>query len=311
MSDLPTLIEEYLAFRLARGFQPSKKLERLLRQFVASVPTHGDHEPVFDQADALRWANAPAGARDAWRAGRLSMVRQFALYVSGSGMPVQIPPGKQGPASRARAVPFIYTRGEIDALLLSATALFTVLRAATMRTLIGLLAVTGMRIGEALRIEIDDLDIEHGVLLIKHAKLEHQRVNCLDATTCDALTAYLALPHRNRLGVGGDRPLFTTGTGGAVSASTIRSAFQVMRIHAGLQPRAGARPRLHDFRHTFATRTMIEAYDCGRDPAATLAALAIWLGHTSPAYTYWYLQAVPELAAIAAQRLEPDDGRNK
>ncbi len=309
MSDLPALIEEYLAFRLARGFQPSQKLARSLRQFAASVPSH-DGGVVFDQADALRWANAPARAKDAWRATRLSMVRQLAIYVSGSGLPVQIPSGKQGPAARARAVPFIYTPDEIDALLHSATGLFTVLRAATMRTLIGLLAVTGMRIGEALRIEIDDLDIERGALLIKHAKLERQRVNCLDLTACEALTAYLTLPQRNRLGVGGDRPLFTTGAGSAVGIGTISAAFQAMRAHAGLQPRAGARPRLHDFRHTFATRTMIDAYESGRDPAAALAALAIWLGHTSPAYTYWYLQAIPELAAIAARRLEPDDGRN-
>ena len=187
---------------------------------------HRDDEFVFDQADALRWANAPAGAKDAWRAGRLSMVRQFAIYVSGSGLPVQIPHGKQGPAARARAVPFIYTADEIDALLHSTTALFTVLRAATMRTLIGLLAVTGMRIGEALRIEIGDLDIERGVLLIKHAKLERQRVNCLDPAACEALTSYLTLPQRSRLGVGGVRPLFTTGSGSAAGIGTISSAFQ-------------------------------------------------------------------------------------
>ena len=77
-----------------------------------------------------------------------------------------------------------------------------------------------------------------------------------------------------------------------------------MTQQAGLQVRAGARPRPHDLRHTFATRSMIEAYRSGRDPARTLTLLSAWVGHSNPADTYWYLQAAPEVAAIAAKLLE-------
>ena len=204
--------------------------------------------------------------------------------------------------------PLYLFAADVDALMGAADALFRPLRASTMRTLVGLLAVTGMRIGETLRIEIGDIDFEHRTLLIRHAKGDRQRLVCLDATACVAVGRYLAFPPRRRFGTGPDRPLFTTVTGTAVGIGTVHSAFHSMTKYAGLSPRAGARPRLHDLRHSFATRTMIDAYETGRDPASTLAALTIWLGHSSPAYTYWYLQAVPELAAIAARRLEPGLG---
>jgi integrase len=308
MRDLSPLVGEYVRFRSSRGLQPNPKIGHLLQQFVASLPAPHDEGLVFSGADALAWANAPAGAKDAWIASRLSTVRQFAVYLAGSGLPVGVPPTRQVPASRARSIPYIYSDADVEALMNAADALFTPVRASTMRTHVGLLAVTGMRIGETLRIEIGDIDLEQRTLLIRHAKGDRQRLVCLDATACAAVERYLAFPPRRRFGGGPDRPLFTTVTGTALGIGTVHSAFHSMTGHAGLSPRAGARPRLHDLRHTFATRTMIDAYETGRDPASTLAALAIWLGHSSPAYTYWYLQAVPELAAIAARRLEPGPG---
>jgi integrase len=95
-----------------------------------------------------------------------------------------------------------------------------------------------------------------------------------------------------------------TQKGTALNEHTARGAFHLLVQHAGLPARAGARPRLHDFRHTFATQTMIDAYRYGRDPARTLTLLSVWLGHSNPADTYWYLQAAPEIAAVAVRRLE-------
>lgn len=307
MPDLPSLVSEYMDFRAARGFQPNHKVERLLGQFVATVPPPEDgHGPLFTNAQVLAWAHAPTSAAPSWWSYRLCAVRQFATYLSGSGLPVQMPAMRQGRAGARRATPYLYTDADVQALMSAADELFTPLRAATMKTLTGLLAVTGMRIGEALRLTIDDLDLDEGVVLITRAKYGRQRIVLLDPTSCRAITDYLHRPDRCRAGLAPERPVLTTGKGTRVPESNARGAFHTMTQHAGLPARPGARPRPHDLRHAFATRAMIEAYATGDDPARTLTLLAVWLGHSDPADTYWYLQAAPEVAAIAARRLEED-----
>jgi integrase len=174
-----------------------------------------------------------------------------------------------------------------------------------MKTLVGVLAVTGMRIGEALRLTIEDLDLDQGVVLIANAKFGRQRLVQFAPSSCRAVADYLRLPVRHHLGVTPERPVFVTTKGTAVHERTAHGAFHQMTQHAGLPLRAGARPRPHGLRHTFATQTMIDAYRCSRDPARTLTLLSVWLGHANPADTYWYLQAAPEVAALAALRLEP------
>jgi integrase len=294
-----------MAFRAARGFQPNRKTERLLRQFVGSLPAERDDGLLFSQADALAWAHAPANGRPAWLSARLSTVRQFAIYLAGSGLPVGVPAIRQGVSGSRRAIPYLYSTDDIQALMAAADHLFTPLRAATMKTLIGLLAVTGMRIGETVRLTVGDVDLDHGIVLIADAKFGRQRMVRLDQSSCQALAGYLSSPVRHRLGTGPDHAVFVTREGTAVNEHTAQGAFHQMVQHAGLPVRAGARPRLHDFRHTFATQTMIDAYRSGRNPARTLTLLSIWLGHSNPADTYWYLQAAPEVAAVAARRLEP------
>jgi integrase len=306
MSELASLVSEYLAFRAARGFQPNPKLQRLLGQFAGSLPPGRLDGQLFTQGQALAWAHAPAGAAPAWLAYRLSAVRQFAVYLAGSGLPVGVPGARQGPGGSRRATPYLFTNADIQAVMKAADQLFTPLRAATTKTLLGVLAVTGMRIGEALRLTIADLDLDGGVVLIVNAKFGRQRLVQLHPSSCQAVAGYLHLPVRQRLGIAPERPVFVTTKGAAVHERTAHGALHQMIRHAGLPVRAGARPRPHDLRHTFATQTMIEAYRSGRDPARTLTLLSVWLGHANPADTYWYLQAAPEVAALAALLLEPD-----
>jgi integrase len=308
MSERSVLVSEYLAFRAARGFQPNPKLKRLLNQFVGSLPPGRLDGQLFTQGQALAWAHAPVGAAPAWLASRLSAVRQFAVYLAGSGLPVGVPGTRQGPGGSRRATPYLFTNADVQAVMSAADQLFTPLRAATMTTLVGVLAVTGMRIGEALRLAIADLDLDGGVVLIANAKFGRQRLVQLDPSSCLAVAGYLRLPVRHRLGVAPEHPVFVTTKGTAVHHRTAHGALHQMIHHAGLPPRARARPRPHDLRHTFATQTMIEAYRSGRDPARTLTLLSVWLGHANPADTYWYLQAAPEVAALAALLLEPDAG---
>ncbi|MHC3367667.1 tyrosine-type recombinase/integrase [Rhodococcus aetherivorans] len=215
-----------------------------------------------------------------------------------------MPACRQTPTACRRATPYLYSTCEVVDIMDATDVMFTPLRAATMRTLIGLLFVTGMRIGETLRLDIGDLDTDRQTLTIRHAKFGRERLVCIDASTSEALRGYLDGPPRRDLGTGADRPLFVTGNGTAVSYSNVCGGFHQLVGHVGLVRRAGARPRLHDLRHSFATRTMIDAYRSGRDPGHTLALLSLWLGHSNPADTYWYLQAAPEVAAIAAGRLD-------
>jgi integrase len=312
MSELSGLVSEYLAFREARGLQPNRKLERLLIQFADALPADRLDGRLFTQGEALAWAHAPArvGAAPAWLAYRLSAVRGFAVYLAGSGLPVGVPGTRQGPSGSQRATPYLFTNADVHAVMKAAEELFTPLRGATMKTLVGMMAVTGMRISEALQLTIADLDLDqgrsNGLVLIAHAKFGRQRLVGLAPSSCQAVADYLRLPVRRRLGVTPDRPVFVTTRGTAVHERTAHGAFQQMTRHAGLRPRAGARPRPHSLRHTFATQTMIDAYRAGRDPARTLTLLSVWLGHANPADTYWYLQAAPEVAALAALRLEPD-----
>lgn len=304
MHDLHVLIGDYMSFRAARGFQPKPKIEHLLIQFVGSLPAGRRDGLVFSNADAVAWANAPAGGTASWAANRLSVVRGFARFLAGAGLPVQVPTPRQLPSASLRAVPYLYSEAQIRAIMDAADVLFTPFRAATMQTLVGLLAVTGMRIGEALGLAVGDIDHEAGTVRVRNAKFGRERIIHIHPSTSRALRGYLASQTRRRLGAGDERPLFTTSRGTAVGYSEAGNAFHRMTIQAGILPRAGARPRAHDLRHTFATRSMIEAYRENRDPARTFIALSVWLGHSNPADTYWYLQASPEVAAIAARLLE-------
>lgn len=249
MSELSSLVREYLAFRVARGFQPNQKLERLLNQFADALPPGRQDSQLFTQGQALAWAHAPAGAAPAWQAYRLSAVRQFAAYLAGSGLPVGVPGTRQGPGGSRRATPYLFTDNDVQAMMSAADQLFTPLRAATMKTMVGVLAVTGMRIGEVLQLSIADLDLEHGVVLIANAKFGRQRLVQLHPSSCQAVAAYLRLPARHRLGVAPERPVFVTGNGTAVHERTAHGALHQMVRHTDLPPRAGARPRPHDLRH--------------------------------------------------------------
>jgi len=301
MSDLNSLVDDYMSFRQSRGYQPSPKIKRMLHQFVDALPAPCDGL-LFSIFDALAWANA--GGRPAWNAARLSMVRGFASYLVGCGLKAQIPPAGQMAAGTRRATPYLYSPADVTAIMGAANVLFSPLKAATMATLTGLLAVTGMRIGEALSLTVGSIDWTEHTITILRAKFGTQRVVVLHESTCQALTAYLNRPDRASLGTETHQPLLTAWRGIAMSYSTAGPAFHEMVIKAGLPTRPGARPRAHDLRHTFATQSMIDAYVNGGDPARTLALLSVWLGHVNPADTFWYLQAAPEVAAIAASTLD-------
>jgi integrase len=204
----------------------------------------------------------------------------------------------------------LYSPADIAALLTAAESLSTPLRRATIGTLIGLLAVTGMRVGEALALNRDDLDPHHGLLVVRHGKFDKSRELVLHPTTVAALRDYLRA--RDRLHPAPVSAALLISTAGTrLLYCNVHWTFHRLVQRAGLQPRSAAcRPRIHDLRHSFAVAAMLDAYAHGQQHRLTL--ISTYLGHVDPAGTYWYLSASPELLAIAAQRLEtsPAAGRS-
>jgi integrase len=175
---------------------------------------------------------------------------------------------------------------------------------ATFATLIGLLAVTGIRVGEAIALDRGDVDPAAGLLLVRHGKFDKARELALHPSTVDALRRYQRL--RNRIAPDAATSALLVSTAGTrLVYCNVQHTFARLARLAGLAPRsASCRPRIHDLRHTFAVRAMLEAYAAGQDGQTRLTLLSTWLGHVHPASTYWYLSASPELMAVARQRLE-------
>lgn len=303
MTTLRQRLDEYLAMRRSLGFQLDD-LERQVGQFCAWLQARGQVQ-TFTIHDAVTWARLNPDAHPSWWATRLSLVRRFAAYLNANGVDVPIIPGGLLPAKKPRAVPFIYSQDDVDALRAACQAEFADERvAATVRTVIGLLAATGLRIGEALNLGVDDIDFANDVLVIRAAK-SAERLVPIHPSTTTALRQYLALPARATTHPDPHGPVFVTAKGTGYVYVSFFALFKRVRKAAGLTPRGRARPRLHDLRHTFATAHMTAAYTHRGDPDRVLSLLATWLGHSDPAHTYWYLTATGELMARAAGMLEP------
>jgi integrase/recombinase XerD len=302
MSGLHDALEDYLALRRSLGF----KLERpgqLLADFVSFAERAG--VPTVTTELALAWATAPADADPSWWRGRLAVIRPFARYLAAFIPGTEVPPAGllPGPASR-RAVPYLYSPADITALIAAAGSIGSPLRAATYQTLIGLLAVTGMRAGETIRLDQPDVDLQAGMLTIRASKFGKSRQLPLHPTTVAALTRYAAQRGRRH-----PRPatpaFFLSLAGTRLIYKNVHRTFRRLTKAAGVPARSPqCRPRIHDLRHSFAVTTLLGWYHDGGDVAARLPLLSAWLGHANPGSTYWYLTGTPELLALAVARLD-------
>jgi integrase len=309
MSALRGHLEDYLALRRSLGFKLGRP-GQILEGFVGYLEQAG--AATVTTAHALTWATAPAGADPAWWRLRLAAIRPFARYLApllpGTEVP---PPGLlPGPSSR-RAVPYLYSGAEVAALMAAAGALRTPFRAATYQALIGLLAATGMRVGEVISLDQGDLDAGQGLLTIRDGKFGKSRQLPLHDSVLQALTDYARLQD-SRPGRPASPAFFTSTTGTRLIYNNVHFTFHELVQAAGLKPRSAAcRPRIHDLRHTFAVTTLTRWYGDGGDVAARRPRLSTWLGHADPAGTYWYLTGTPELLALAAARLAGPEGEQQ
>lgn len=299
-ASLRSALENYLRLRRALGFE-LKSAARLLGQFVDYLEERGIDTITTD--DALDWASLPSGTSAHWPAIRLSAVRGFAAHLHGIDASVVVPPTGLLRSGPCRATPYLYSAAEITSLLEAAADLRPPLRAATYYTVVGLLAVSGMRIGEVIGLDERDLDVEHAVLMVRESKFKKTRLVPLHTTTTAALLRYREL--RDELCPRRSSPaLLVSSVGTRLLHSNISLTFADLTERCGITRRSAAcRPRVHDLRHAFAVASLLDCYSSGDDVAAMLPRLATYLGHTDPKHTYWYLSAAPELMALAGQRL--------
>ena len=301
MTSLRPALKDYLAVRRALGYK-LLRTEKLLQQFIDYLDAAGAPHITIDLA--MAWATLPVQGDVSWWAGRLTVARGFATYLCTLDPETDVLPTDLLPARSHRAVPYLYDDKDIVGLMAAAQILRSPLRVLTYQTLIGLLAVTGMRVGEAIRLNRTDLDVDHGVLTIHLTKFGKSRQLPLHASTLDALVGYLQ--RRDGLYPHPKAPsLFISPAGTRLLYCNVHWTFLRLVHEAGLTPRSTAcRPRPHDLRHSFAVKTVLDAYRTNADVAARLPLLSTYLGHVSPVHTYWYLSAAPELLTLAAQRLE-------
>jgi integrase/recombinase XerD len=301
MTALEDHLAGYLAVRRALGYKLARA-EKLLTQFLRWLEDRGELTVTTELA--LQWATLPLATDSNWHAHRLSVVRGFAAHLHALEPAHQVPPHDLRPQRPRRAVPYLYTDSEVLGLMDAASVIPTPHRAATMRTVIGLLAVTGMRVGEVIRLDLGDIDDDHAVLTIRDTKFGKSRQLAVDQTAIRAVREYL--DRRDRpVPAEPTAAVFTSATGTRLTYCNVHLAFKRIVAHAGLRPRSPVcRPRPHDLRHSFAVNTLLDAYRDATEIPVRIALLSTYLGHVHPGSTYWYLQAAPELLALAADRLQ-------
>jgi integrase len=309
MSIAPQL-DLYLSVRRSLGYD-LRTDERVLRRFARFADQEG--APHIDTALFLRWDASLPDVGTSTRSARLGKVRLLAQWLNSIDPAHEVPPRGLLPDRSGRQRPHIYSEAEIASIIAAAKNLPSIygLRGLTCSTLFGLIAVTGLRISEALSLDNDDLDAGDGVLRVRRGKLGRERLLPLDTTVVARLVAYAA--ERDRL-LGRVAPaFFVTGKGTRLTDCSARYNFARACQQIGLRAdqqycRHGRGPRIHDLRHTFAVRTMIDWYRAGKDPAREMIRLTTYLGHTDPDNTFWYLEAVPELLDLAMARATSNGG---
>jgi integrase/recombinase XerD len=307
MNTLRQAVQEYLSLRRGLGFKLQEAGKQLL-DFVTFMEQH--RASYVTQALALAWAQQPTNVQPAHWAQRLSVVRGFARHRSATDSRTQIPAPGLLPFRPKRARPYLYSDDEIRSLLRAALDMPCryergELRAWTYHCLFGLLSVSGLRLGEARNLKLQDVDLEAALLTVRGAKFGKSRLVPLHASTCNVLADYIARRNRHWRARPVSSYLFVSSWGNRLDNADIHRTFYALSRQIGLRGLADSHgPRLHDMRHRFATNTLVRWYRSNQDPERRLPILSAYLGHVHVADTQWYLSGSPELMREAMRRLE-------
>jgi integrase len=312
MRALREAVQQYLALRGSLGYD--LRIPRgILRRFVEFADGEGASQVTTDLV--LRWADQWTDVLPSTRASGVGVVRRFAVWQRGQEPRTQVPPAGLVPGTYRRRPPSLHSDEDVVRIVTAAVRLEspTGLRGLTCATVFGLIAVAGLRISEAIKLDRADVDLDQGVLTIRRTKFGKSRIVPLHPTTRRALAQYAA--QRDRLAGAPRTPaFFISERRRRITEFSIRYNFAVVARQLGHRPsskdlagrrryRHGRGPRLHDLRHRFAAKTMLDWYQIGADVDRELPKLATYLGHTNIAHTYWYIEAVPELLQLATERV--------
>jgi integrase/recombinase XerD len=296
LTDFAGHVANYLRMRRALGFKLAFP-GQVLPQFAAYLDDAGASRLTVGLA--IAWAGLAQGVQPISLAHRLGAVRGFARYLQTIDPSTEVPPGGIWPSTAPRPTPYLWSDADIRALLDATQELRPPLRALTHETLFGLLAASGLRVGEALRLARRDVDLHRGVLSIRDSKFGRSRLVPLHPSTTEALKDYTT--RRDRLSPH-TATYFVTSVGTSLRYGGVRIVFIQLTTAIGLRTES-VRPRMHDLRHSLAVRTLIDWHRTGADIEARMPALSNYLGHVDPRGTFWYLSAAPELMELAAARL--------
>lgn len=308
MNALSKELDRYLGIRRNLGYSLATD-ERILRRFIDFAERENtEHISI---ALFLEWKRTFGSAGNQTWAHRLGTIRIFAQWLHCMDLRHEVPPQSLIPSRFRRPRPYIYSEDEIRRIVESAAELPSIhgIRALTCATLFGLIAVTGLRVSEALSLDVGDVDLNAGVLTLRRGKFGKARLLPVSDCTKARLAAYAK--ERDRLLGTTSEPFFVADRGERLTDCGARYNFAAVCQTIGLRPvqkfkKHGRGPRIHDLRHTFAVRTLVNWYRTGKNPTREMIKLTTYLGHGDPADTYWYIEAVPELLELASKRLEAE-----
>ncbi len=306
MTPLTVRLKHYISVRRSLGYDLSFS-ERVLRRFTEFADSERADHVTVDLF--LRWKEIYGSANSYTWSRRLSMVRVFASWLQGFDPRTEVPPPGLISSKPRRTRPYIYTDDQIAEIVTEAGQLPSSygLRGWTCSTLFGLIAVTGLRVSEAIGLDDKDVDLNETVLAIRRSKNGKCRFVPLSASVAERMRAYRA--ERNRILGHGRAPFFLLENGERPGDCCARYNFALVCQRIGLRERQffnkhGRGPRIHDLRHTFAVRTIMDWYRRGLDPDREMLKLSTYLGHAKTEFTYWYIEAIPELLQLACERAE-------
>jgi len=298
-------VQRYLKERRQLGFALTSSGAELMR-FARFADELGHRGPLTQELQ-LKWAREhvrQTGAVTAAR--RLEIIRPFAAYYRQFEADTEIPPlGVLGRGHR-RLAPHIYTDEEVQQLLEQAGRLTPrgSLRPLMYRTLFGLIAAAGLRLSEALKLRVVDVDLQAATITVRQTKFHRSRCLPLHRCTVQALSEY-RLARDGVANLDASAPFFVSRTGGQLPVSTVENVFRRVRRRLGWQARGDhPHPRIHDLRHTFAVRRVLCWRESGESIDHAMFWLCTYLGHAKISNTYWYLTGVPELMDSIGARFE-------
>jgi integrase/recombinase XerD len=299
-------LQRYIQIRRNLGYDLSTS-ERVLKRFVGFL--EDNNEPHVKTELFLQWKSTFGTASQSTWARRLNMVRLFAQWLHSLDTQHEVPPQSLIPSRYIRKKPYIYEEAEITAILEAAAQLYSKngMREITYPAFFGLVAVTGLRISEAISLNNNDVDLKNGIITLYNGKNRKSRILPLKSCTTAYLHEYAR--KRDRLLRQVSDAFFVSDSGKRLTDCAVRYNFASICQMTGLRSRQryhkhGVGPRIHDLRHTFAVKVMLDWYKTGKNIDQEMLKLVTYLGHHSVAHTYWYIEAVPELLAFASKRAE-------